>query len=183
MPHEFEPSRLPRLPADMREPKELERLRLAEPTRCAIPGGVPAELDQPRLLGVQLQTEFREPVAKVSPELLCVFPMLKSHHEVVSEANDDDVTVRVPSPPLVSPQIKDVVRVDVPEQRRCRCSLGYAVIERRPGPVLNDPCGQPLLNEPQDPPIRDPVLQELHQPLMVEAWEVVPEITARHPVH
>src|SRR5438309_10980367 len=82
MPHEFEPSRLPRLPADMREPKELERLRLAEPTRCAIPGGVPPELDQPRLLGVQLQTEFREPVAKVSPELLCVFPMLKSHHEV-----------------------------------------------------------------------------------------------------
>src|ERR1039458_6234227 len=103
MPRELEPSGLPRLPADVREPEELERLRLAEPTRCAIPGGVPSELDQPRLLGVQLQTEFSEPVAKVSPELLGVFPMLKAHHEVVSEPHDDNVTARVPSPPLVSP--------------------------------------------------------------------------------
>src|SRR5450755_613161 len=116
MPHEFEPSGLPRLPADMREPEELERLRLAEPTRLAVAGGVPPELDQPRLLSIQLQTEFREPVAKVSPELLGVFPMLKSHYEVVSEANDHNVTARVPSPPLVSPHIQDVVRVNVPEQ-------------------------------------------------------------------
>src|ERR1039458_7997356 len=183
MPRELEPSGLPRLPADVREPEELERLRLAEPTRCAIPGGVPSELDQPRLLGVQLQTEFREPVAKVSPELLGVFPMLKAHHEVVSEPHDDNVTARVPSPPLVSPQVQDVAPVDVPEQRRSRCPLRNALIERRPRPIFNDPRGQPLLNQPQDPPIRDPVLQELQKPLMVEAGEVIAEISVEHPVH
>ena len=85
MPHELETSGLPRLPAYMREPEELERLRLAKPTRLAIPGSIAPELDQPRLLGVQLQTEFREPVAKVTPEPLGVFPMLKAHHEVVSD--------------------------------------------------------------------------------------------------
>ena len=83
----------------------------------------------------------------------------------------------------MSPQIKDVVRIDVREQRRNRCPLRNALLQRRPRPLLNDPRGQPLLNQPQDPPIRDPVLQELHQPLMVKAGEVVAEISVEHPVH
>ena len=142
----------------MREAEELERLRLAEPTGLAVTGGVPSELDQPRLLGIQLQTELREPVAKLSPEPLSVLPMLKPHHEVISPAHDDHIAMRVPSPPLVSPQVKDVVRVDVREQRRNRCPLWNALLERRPRPVLDDPRGQPFLDQPQDPPIRDPVL-------------------------
>ena len=59
--------------------------------------------------------------------------------------------MRVSSSPLVSPEVKDVVRVDVREQRRNRSSLWNALLERRPGPVLNDPCGQPFLDQPQDP--------------------------------
>jgi hypothetical protein len=39
----------------MREAEKLERLRPAEPTRLAITDGVPPELDQARLLGIQLQ--------------------------------------------------------------------------------------------------------------------------------
>ena len=101
----------------MREAEKLERLRLAEPTRLAIPGGVPSELDQPRFLGVQLQAELREPVAQISPEPLGVLPMLKPHHEVISETRDHDVAVRVPSPPLVSPEVEDVVQVDVRQER------------------------------------------------------------------
>ena len=73
----------------MREAEKLERLRLAEPTSLAITGGVPPELDQPRLLGVQLQTELREPVAQLSPEPFGVLPVLKPHHEVISPTHDD----------------------------------------------------------------------------------------------
>jgi hypothetical protein len=61
----------------MREAEELERLRLAQATRCTIPNGVPSELDQPCLFGIQLQTEPRESVAKLCPELLSVVPVLK----------------------------------------------------------------------------------------------------------
>ena len=61
--------------------------------------------------------------------------------------------------------------------------LADALIERRPRPVLDDPRRQPFLDQPQDPPVRDPVLQELYQPLMVEAGEVVAEISVEHPVH
>jgi hypothetical protein len=53
----------PRLRADVREPEIPERLRLAKSPPLAIPGGEPPELDQPRLLGRQLQVELREPAA------------------------------------------------------------------------------------------------------------------------
>jgi hypothetical protein len=35
--------------------------------------------------------------------------MLEAHHKVVSETHDHNITVRVPAPPLVTPQVKDVV--------------------------------------------------------------------------
>jgi hypothetical protein len=111
-PLELETS-LPRLRARVRETEEAKRLRLAEPALFPLLGGEPPEPDQARLLGVELQVELREPLAKVRPEPLGVVPMLEAHHEVVGETHDDHVPVRVPSPPLVSPEVKDVVRIDV----------------------------------------------------------------------
>ena len=101
----------------MREAQEPERLRAAKPTRPSIRRGEPPELDQPRLLGVELQGELREPAAKISPEPLCVITVLKAHHGVVSKTHDHNISVRVPTPPLVHPPVKDVVQVDVAEQR------------------------------------------------------------------
>ena len=174
---------LPGLPARVREAKKAERLRLAKTPRRPSLGGVPAELDQARLLGVQLQAELREPVAKIRPEPLGVIPILEPHHDVVSEANDDHVTARVPSSPLVGPEVEDVVQVDVPEQRRNRCPLRNALLERRPRPILDDPRSQPFLDQPQDPLVRDPVLKEPLQPLMVKAGKVLTEIRVEHPIH
>jgi hypothetical protein len=99
----------PGLPANVREAEKSERLRLAQAPLLTLLGGEPPEPDQPRLLGVQLQTEPREPVAKIRPEPLGITTMLETHHEVISKTRDDNVTVRVPSPPLMSPQIEDVV--------------------------------------------------------------------------
>src|ERR1700677_2337491 len=91
------------LRADMREAKELERLRLANSSPLAVRGGVPPELDQPRLLGVQLQGELGEPAAKVCPEPLGVIPVLESDHQVVRETHDHNVTMCVAASPLVGP--------------------------------------------------------------------------------
>ena len=68
---EHEPS-APGLPADVREAEEVERLRLPEAPRLPVLGGEPPELDQPRLLGMQLQAELREPLAQVGEEPLGV---------------------------------------------------------------------------------------------------------------
>ena len=56
-----------------------------ESARLSIPGGAPSELDQPRLLGVQLQGELRESFAQISPEPLRVIPVLETHHEVIGK--------------------------------------------------------------------------------------------------
>ena len=53
----------PVLRADVREAEEVERLRLAEAAHLPSFGGEPSELDQARLLGRQLQTKLRDPVA------------------------------------------------------------------------------------------------------------------------
>src|SRR5919197_1192380 len=110
----------PCLPADMLEAQEAERLRLAEAPPLAIPGGEPPELDQPRLLGRQFQVELREPAAKVSVKPLCVLPILEPHHGIVGETHDHDLTARVPAPPLVGPEVEDVVRINVGKKRRNR---------------------------------------------------------------
>ena len=107
----------------MREAEKPERFRLAESARLAITSGEPPELDKPRLLGVQLQVELREPAAKIRPEPLSVIPILETHHGVVGETHDDHVAARVPLSPLVNPQVEDVVRVDVREQRRNRSPI------------------------------------------------------------
>src|SRR6266542_1188348 len=108
----------PGLPADVREAQEVERLRLSEPVRLAVRGGEPPELDQASLVGMQLQGELREPLAKVVEELLGVTSMLEPNHEVVRPAHDDHVTACVASPPLPSPLVQHIVEVHVGEQRR-----------------------------------------------------------------
>jgi hypothetical protein len=50
----------------VREAQEVERLRFAEPACPPVPGGVPPELDQPRLTRVQFQPELREPAAQLA---------------------------------------------------------------------------------------------------------------------
>ena len=87
----------------MREPEKVERLGLWETPRLAIPGGVPPELDQPRLLVRQFQVELREPVAEIGEEPLGVVTMLEAHHGVVREAHHDQLAARVATPPLVDP--------------------------------------------------------------------------------
>ena len=91
-------------------------------------------------------------------------PRAETHDEVVRETHDDHITVRVVTPPPVGPQVEHVMQVHVRQQRRHRCPLRRTLLTLRPLPVLDDPCGQPLADQPQDPFVRDPVLEKLPQP-------------------
>jgi hypothetical protein len=72
-----------RLATDVGEAEEVERLGLSDTPRRSPPCGVPPELDQPGLVGVQLQTEFREPLAKIDQELLRIGLILETGNKVV----------------------------------------------------------------------------------------------------
>ena len=127
-------------------------------------GGEPSELDQPCLVGLQLQAELRESLAKVGEEPLGVTVLLEPHEEVIGVAHDDHVAVRVPTSPLLGPQVEDVVQVDVGEQRRNRCPLRRSRPRLRPLPVLDNSCSQPFRISRRTRLVRDTVLEELHQP-------------------
>jgi recombinase-like zinc beta ribbon protein/recombinase len=66
---------------------------------------------------------------------------------------------------------------------RNRCPLRRSLPSLRPLPVLHDPCGQPLADQPQDPPVRDPMLEKLLQPTVIKTGEEVADIRVEHPVH
>jgi len=93
----------------VREAEKIERFRPPLAAPGSIPGGVPPELDQSRLLRMQLQTKLREPVTQISQEPLGVLTMLKARHIVISEPRKDDISSRVTLAPLVGPQVKHVV--------------------------------------------------------------------------
>src|SRR5579884_6229 len=85
--------------------------------RRPVHGGEPPELDQPRLLDLQFQPEFREPLAQLGEEPLRACTMLEAHDEVVRVAHDDHVAACLPPPPSLDPLVEDVVQVHVGEQR------------------------------------------------------------------
>jgi hypothetical protein len=87
----------------MRQAQELERLRLPVATRVASFGGIPSELDQPRLVRMQCQAEFREPLAEIGEEPLGVLAMLEARQKVVSEPREDNVPARPAASPLIGP--------------------------------------------------------------------------------
>src|SRR5262249_17301208 len=108
---------VPRLRADMREAEKVERFRPAETPRSPTLGGEPSELDQACLLGRQLQPEPREPFLQLGLEPLRILTMLKAHDEVIGKPHDDHVAARMTVPPLLGPEVEDVVQVDVCKQR------------------------------------------------------------------
>src|SRR6266511_5407956 len=75
------------------------------------------------------------------------------------------------------------MKEDVRKQRRNRCPLRRPRLRARPFPVLDDACPEPLLDQPQDPFVRDPMLEELHKPRLVEAGEEVADVSVEHEVH
>src|SRR5256885_12547961 len=104
---EPEPAR-PGHRADVRETQEVERLRLAQTPRRPSPGGVPPELDQPRLVQVQLQPELRQPLVKLVQEPPRILLILEPDDEVVSKPHGNDLPVRLRPPPPVDPQVVDI---------------------------------------------------------------------------
>src|ERR1700676_2749247 len=73
----------PGAPADMREPEEVECLRLPKSVPCAISRSMAAELDEACLVRMQRQRERRQPPCHVRPEPLSIGLVLGAHDDVI----------------------------------------------------------------------------------------------------
>jgi hypothetical protein len=83
----------------------------------SILGGEPPELDQPRLLRVQLQAELRQALLEFSQESLRLRSALETHHQIVGVPDDNTIALRHSLAPGFDPQVEYVMQVDVRQQR------------------------------------------------------------------
>src|SRR5207249_3071366 len=107
----------------------------------------------------------------------------KPHDEVVRVPHDDHVAAGLRLPPPLSPEVERVVQVHVSQERRNAAPLGRAFFTPCPRPVLQHAGVEPLLDQPHDAPVRNAVLDELHQPPVVDGLEKPPDVGIEHPVH
>jgi hypothetical protein len=75
------------------------------------------------------------------------------------------------------------LQIQVSQQRGNRCPLRTAFLTGRPLFVLDDSRSQPLVDQPQDPLVRDPVLEKPSKPGSIKPGEEVADVRVQHPVH
>ena len=80
----------------MREPEEIERLRFAETPSVTVRNRGPTKLDEPRLVGMKVQSKTSEPRLEIGKELLCLVPVLETDDRIVCVAHDNHVTGGAP---------------------------------------------------------------------------------------
>jgi hypothetical protein len=100
----------------MGEAQEREGLRLAIPALPSLLGGDPPEFDQSRLLGVQGQAEFLEAFPQFSEEPFGLAAVLEPHDEIVGVPHDDHVACGGLGPPLLNPQVEDVMQEHIRQE-------------------------------------------------------------------
>jgi hypothetical protein len=97
----------------VREPEKVKGLRFSFASALSVLFCMPAKLDQARLLGVQFQPKALKPLHKLAQKLLPVLSALKSHNEVVDKPHHDHIPSGLYSSPLLDPQVKPIVQVNV----------------------------------------------------------------------
>src|SRR5262249_54690886 len=182
-PQHRESSIAPLLHADMRKAQEIERFRFPCSALLPVLDCKRTELQKARFLRMQLQVELPHPFRKFRPELVGIRFHLEAKHEVVSKAHDDHIAVCVLSTPRLSPQVEYVMEIDVSQQRRDTPALGRSLLHPYPFPILQHAGVQPLLDQPHDAPICNPVLNEFHKPFVRKSIEKPANIQIEHPVH
>ena len=77
-------SATPEMPTIVSESQEYKGFWFSLATPFSISEGKPPELDQPRLVRMQFQTELYQPLLKITQEPFGISPVLKAQHKVSS---------------------------------------------------------------------------------------------------
>jgi len=165
------------------EAEKVECLRFAFAMLASPECGVFAEINEPRLFGMQLQGELVQPLSEVLKETLRVPLLLEPHDTVVRVSDDHHIAASVLLPPPVGPKVESIVEVDIPEQGRDRSALWRTLLRLLPLTVLDDSGLKPLLDEPEHAAVSDTVLERFDQPSMIETTEIVLNVCVEHHAH
>src|SRR5260370_15036127 len=94
--------------------------------------------------------------------------MLETHDDVIGIAHDDDLTLGMALSPSVCPKVKDVMEVDIGQQRRGNRPLGRPCLRGHKLSFFHHTCLQPLADKAAYTTITAAVFNETHPPLLVD---------------
>jgi hypothetical protein len=107
----------PVLPADMREAQKVERFRLAFSSTFPVQLGKRPELDPARFVGMQFQSKLPQPFPEILQKAVGFRLRLESEDRIIGITHDDHVSPCVLLTPRLHPEVKDVMQIDIREQR------------------------------------------------------------------
>jgi hypothetical protein len=177
------PSVTPLFPANMREAQEVEGLRSPLISPLSVLDRKRTEFQKPRLLGIERQAELSESLLQLGQTALRLHLALQPDHKVVRPSHDDHVAPSLRPPPVLDPQIQDVVKKHVRQKRGDNPALRRAFFDGLPLPLLPHAGAQPFLDEPYDARVTDAILDELHEPFVVKGIEKATNVRIDDPVH
>ena len=152
--------------ADMRKSEKVECLRFPFSAPLPVVDRIRTEFQKSRLLGMQLQVELPHSLGKFCPKPVGIRFHLEAQHDIVRETHHDDIAVRPLPTPRLDPQIEHIMEVEVSQQRRSTTALWRSFLHSYPFPILQHARVEPLLDQPHDAPVCDPVLEKLDQPFV-----------------
>src|SRR5690242_4737598 len=173
----------PRSAADEGEAQEGESLRLPEASPPAVLRRISTELDQSGLLQVETQRKLLKSRTHRVEEPTGVGLSLKADDDVIRKTEDDYIAGRLALSPTLRPEIKDIVQVDVGEQRRCHRSLPCSHLTRRDDSVFENARLEPFSDQADDARIADPMLQETDKPFLANRVEKRSDVAIKNVVH
>jgi len=107
----------PGLATDEDKAQESKGFRLAHTKPLSSRRRKAAKLQQPGLAPVKLKRKLLEPLSHRVPESPRISFVLKADHDVIGVAHGDDIAGGFTSLPLRGPEVEEVVKVDVCQQR------------------------------------------------------------------
>ncbi|CAA9891053.1 hypothetical protein METHB2_330006 [Candidatus Methylobacter favarea] len=134
---------------DVREPQEVERLRLAPllVRRVVSPHGVRTR-STGSSAGAPRQFELLYALLHLGEEPFGIGSMLEPDDGIIGVTNDNHVPVRLTASPPVRPEVEDGVQIDVGQQRGDDRSLGRARCRLCHSALFQDSGLSPLANQP-----------------------------------
>src|ERR1700758_588147 len=142
-----------------------------------------AKLDQAGLLRMERQRKRLKPRAHHVEKPTRVALSLEPDHDVIRIARDDHNAGGLAPSPTFGPEVEDLVQIDVGEQRRNHRSLPRPPITGSHDSVFEHPRLEPFLDQANDAPVADPVLQKAYQPFLTDRIEEPLNIGVHNPAH
>ena len=159
------------LPAIVREPQKVEGLRAPLPGGHSALGGEPPERDQPGLALVDRQAELRQPFVSALEGSLSIRFRLTADHQVIRIPTHDDLPGCSMSPPLVYPEVDDIMEEDVRKNWADPRSLRHPHLPRSHRPLSRTPALSHRSIKRRTLRVSNPVPQHPHQPSEVNEIE------------